>query len=29
MVYTKGVLRRIAGEERFYVLISAKRSVEP
>ena len=29
LVYTKGVLRRIAGEDHFYVLISAKRSVEP
>jgi hypothetical protein len=28
LVYTKGALRRFAGEERFYVLVSAKRSVE-
>lgn len=29
LVYTKGVLRRQAGEEYFYVLVSAKRSIEP
>lgn len=29
LVYTKGVLRQAGGEDRFYVLVSAKRSVEP
>lgn len=28
LVYTKGALRRFAGEDQFYVLVSAKRSVE-
>jgi hypothetical protein len=28
LVYTKGMLRRRAGEDYFYVLVSAKRSVE-
>ena len=28
LVYSKGVLRRFAGEDYFYVLVSAKRSVE-
>ena len=28
LVYTKGALRRFQGEEHFYVLVSAKRSVE-
>lgn len=28
LVYTKGALRRYAGEEFFYVLVSAKRSLE-
>jgi hypothetical protein len=29
LVYTKGALRRFEGEEAFYLLVSAKRSVEP
>ena len=28
LVYTKGALRRFAGEDYFYLLVSAKRSVE-
>ena len=28
LVYTKGALRRFADEESFYVLVSAKRSIE-
>jgi len=28
LVYTKGALRRHAGEEHFYVFISAKRSID-
>jgi hypothetical protein len=28
LVYTKGALRRHAGEEYFYVFVSAKRSIE-
>ena len=28
VVYTKGVLRRIGGQDCFYLLVSAKRSVE-
>jgi hypothetical protein len=29
LVYTKGALRQVGGEETFYLLVSAKRSVEP
>jgi hypothetical protein len=29
LVYTKGALRRHAGEEHFYVFVSAKKSVDP
>ncbi|MCC6668713.1 MAG: hypothetical protein IT375_33515 [Polyangiaceae bacterium] len=29
LVYTKGALRNLEGEEVFYLLVSAKRSIEP
>ncbi|HKY37985.1 MAG TPA: hypothetical protein VJN18_18715 [Polyangiaceae bacterium] len=29
VVYTKGALRRHAGQEHFYVFVSAKRSIAP
>jgi len=27
LIYTKGVIRRLAGEDTFYILVSAKRSI--